>query len=48
MLTSEVFAKKRVKDMETPARGATLVADEKKWRDEQEKFPVRKRLTRVE
>ncbi|CAM9553710.1 unnamed protein product [Scytosiphon promiscuus] len=48
VLTSEVFAKKRVKDMDTPARGAMLVADEKKWRDAQEKFPLRKRLTRVE
>eukprot|EP00752_Nemacystus_decipiens_P006180 g5577.t1 len=49
VLTSEVFAKKQAKAMETPpAAGVTLVADEKKWREEQDKFPVRKRLTRVE
>ncbi|CAM9761157.1 unnamed protein product [Pylaiella littoralis] len=48
LLTSEVFAKKHAKDMETPGRGATLVTDEKKWRAQQEKFPVRPRLTRVE
>lgn len=49
MLTSEVFAKKQAKSMEAPpAAGATLVEDEKKWRQQQDKFPVRKRLARVE
>lgn len=48
LLTSEVFAKSRAGEMEAPARGATLVTDEKKWRGQQETFPVRKRLTRVE
>lgn len=49
VLTSEVFAKKQAKAMETPpAAGATPVADEKKWREQQDKFPVRKRLARVE
>ncbi|CAM9471198.1 unnamed protein product [Ectocarpus sp. 8 AP-2014] len=48
LLTSEVFAKSRAGEMEAPARGATLVNNEKKWRGQQETFPVRKRLTRVE
>ncbi len=48
MLTSEVFATKQAKSMGAPAAGATLVDDEKSWRDQQEKFPVRERLTRPE
>lgn len=44
VLTSEVFAKKHARDMEVPARGATAVADEKLWRGDQEKFPIRTRL----
>lgn len=50
VLTSEVFATKHASDMEPPLSGVTeeaeagLVSDAKRWRGEQEKFPVRARL----
>ena len=45
MLTSEVFAKKHASEMGEVARGATMVPDELRWRKEQDKFPVRPRLS---
>lgn len=45
VFTSEVFARKNIEDMDAPARGAVLVEDAKRWRDEQEKFPIRPRLS---
>lgn len=45
VLTSEVVAKKHAKEMGLHARGSVDVADEKTWRGQQEKFPVRERLS---
>lgn len=45
VLTSEVFASQHASGMETPATGATVVADEKRWVGDQEKFPIRERLS---
>eukprot|EP00904_Undaria_pinnatifida_P012432 jgi/Undpi1/8319/HiC_scaffold_25.g10788.m1 len=45
VLTSEVFAKKHASEMGEVARGATMVPDELRWRKEQDKFPVRPRLS---
>ncbi|CAM9437472.1 unnamed protein product [Ectocarpus fasciculatus] len=44
LLTSEVFAKKYVSDMETPAPEAMVVSNAKEWRGDQERFPIRIRL----
>lgn len=48
MLTSEVFATKHASELQLPlsdVKGAAeLVSDTKKWRGDQEKFPVRARL----
>lgn len=46
VLTSEVFAKKYASDMELPSTTeAFMVSDAKNWNAEQEKFPIRVRLT---
>lgn len=48
VLTSEVFSTKHASDLELPLSdvkdAAGLVSDAKKWKGDQEKFPVRARL----
>ncbi|CAM9610251.1 unnamed protein product [Scytosiphon promiscuus] len=46
VLTSEVYARKYADEMQLRSVAETFtITDAKKWRDEQEKFPIRVRLT---
>ncbi|CAM9610322.1 unnamed protein product [Scytosiphon promiscuus] len=46
VLTSEVYANKFASDMDLPSTTeAMLISDAKKWKEQQEKFPIRIRLT---